>query len=59
MGETHKLLAYLFVIPFIFSCNNLANTQVRPLAEKIEKVKQEHKNPKRIFVKGKGFISKN
>lgn len=55
--EWHKVMVYLIIIPLIVSCNNLADSQIKPLANKIDSIRDEYKNPKRVFIKGKGFVS--
>lgn len=55
--EWHKVLAYLIIVPLIVSCDNLVDNQVEPLANKIDSIRDEYKNQKRIFIKGKGFVS--
>lgn len=55
--EWHKILAYIIIIPLVVSCNNLANHQVEPLANKIDSIRDAYKNQKRVFIKGKGFVS--
>lgn len=55
--EWHKVLAYLIIVPLIVSCDNLVDNQVEPLANKIDSIRDEYKNPKRVFIKGKGFVS--